>query len=1239
MDNSFPKRTRVYKTGDRVICTNEAKDAMYMARGTVRFLKDIKNAKNNIVGVEFDKLVRSKEDTSIYFKCKPGFGAFLDLADICKIAEEKFDEAAFKAFIKQNPGFNDVKAQSKREHVIEMAESQGEFGEESKISVSNVNGNGVEKSQIEEVTIQEKQAKPAPAPANSKEAPKDLKKKPDAKSDLKAPIKPAPGGPKPINNPAPKVEEKKPVARSVTPEVRPQTVKVEPPSPTLTKPQIAEPVKAPAPEVKQPEPILAQQIPVSGISDANFVETQRHNLQVTNLQAEKHNLQKKLEKAQNEVLILTHKYEGLKKITDHSSTDQIKLNEQVAELESIVEKLTIENSNLKIELEKFSDYEAFKKKFEKLSVDSISIKAEVDIFKQKADKLEQENREIREQLEILELEAELEARGEEEPKSPEEYKHRYRLIKNAFQKLDLDLQIQREEYEIKMEELNSEIIKLRSGSNDFMSSDSVKKTIESKDKQIKELHDLVNDFAKTRETTENLFNEFRVKQEEVEKAKAKMNQSMDLVKAFQEQIEEFEAITRELEENLSIAELRLAERDSAIKQMSEEKAELEGKIAKFRQKLMEAEEHKNLLEMKQHTNVEVSGIDATALSTYYQDYNKVLTQKQALLKEKMLLKIKSRNDFMESMKWTIYMDCIPQNIQAQLKTKLFNTFKSVKLANCKIDIIVENLILHYIYNDTLMVESPNLVSMCRDLLKTLLHYQQYLNHLRISLLRCETVEQFAEAEKSPLFIKLATAFPKIDDIFDYIKDGELSTQFAFSEIAEGALQLKQIVPDSELHSHPENYHKFGIIAMLMAMVDKFFDPAADSETKALAVEASQKLVLVNEQIFDISIDEKKSSKIRQYSNCAAESVKELKLWLDSFLKETDRLAKTEEQMKEELVHSVWKIPIAEVRNELEQHESIKQNLAAAESKIGQFEVDISKKNKEIEVFSKTKINLEGKILKLQGIANNISTMEYEISELKKIESRQAEEIEELSTKNKEYESQLKEKNQQLDRKQSITTHFKGATQNVMSKLRMSKLLTGGANAQQSNANNPANFDYSGKTRFEINSLTSVLTNTLYQLNVLRNKELKSKLNYLTQKAPAFASYFDNFSKMNYEGQIISKTIQALGKSQSHMKSEISKLRVVDLTNQKNARETIDTFYTAKTKIKDIVFKTNELLLEGLAATHEGELPYEVSLTKEMKADPKEKLKAIYGKLSFIGVGASKKPDLHANTLSIDVALA
>ena len=62
MESNFPKKTNVYRIGDKVICVNHERSDMYMQMGIVKYVGKYKNIEKSI-GVEFEKKLREKVNT------------------------------------------------------------------------------------------------------------------------------------------------------------------------------------------------------------------------------------------------------------------------------------------------------------------------------------------------------------------------------------------------------------------------------------------------------------------------------------------------------------------------------------------------------------------------------------------------------------------------------------------------------------------------------------------------------------------------------------------------------------------------------------------------------------------------------------------------------------------------------------------------------------------------------------------------------------------------------------------------------------------------------------------------------------------------------------------------------------------------------------------------------------------------------------------------------------------------
>ena len=84
------------------------------------------------------------------------------------------------------------------------------------------------------------------------------------------------------------------------------------------------------------------------------------------------------------------------------------------------------------------------------------------------------------------------ARNDDIPSDVEKLRKNYKLLLMAFEKLDLDIELQKEEYEDRIEQLNEKIADLNKKSTNIMASEQVRKILEKKDKELEELYTLVD---------------------------------------------------------------------------------------------------------------------------------------------------------------------------------------------------------------------------------------------------------------------------------------------------------------------------------------------------------------------------------------------------------------------------------------------------------------------------------------------------------------------------------------------------------------------------------------------------------------------------------------------------------------------------------------------------------------------------------------------------------------------------
>lgn len=202
-----------------------------------------------------------------------------------------------------------------------------------------------------------------------------------------------------------------------------------------------------------------------------FYELQKVKIENSNLLVKNTKLEDELKKTVNELKLVKETYQELQEeITSRNrlpsqeniSEQNLHHLEKISGLELKVEKLVDEKIKLEQKLHQYQDYDAFKKKFEKFSIDKESIEAERDMLKKTCAQQEQQIAALKDQVEMYELEIDLAARGDEIPSNPEELKKNYLLLKSAFDLVDMDLKLQADRYEERLNLLNNEISQLKS---------------------------------------------------------------------------------------------------------------------------------------------------------------------------------------------------------------------------------------------------------------------------------------------------------------------------------------------------------------------------------------------------------------------------------------------------------------------------------------------------------------------------------------------------------------------------------------------------------------------------------------------------------------------------------------------------------------------------------------------------------------------------------------------------------
>lgn len=1212
MEFGFPKKIKNPKVNDRIIFIDTKTTNMYMKFGYIRFYGFANNSKNKVVGVEFDDNVKSREDTKTYFKARIGWGAFVDLKHVRKVNDENFNLEDYKHYIESNKEADDETQPAPK------VESEG-IKLKQKTEMTFMDEEQENEEEGEEKAPQETQLKPSKSNSNIQEHAtnhKDLHI--DAETTKKGKDESGYGAKlTPVNQ---KVElgTKKETPTPLNPIQKPVTIQT-----VTTKPE--------------PKGVQNTQLSKTATESIAKLEEENHTyyitvrqleVQVTELKIENSDLKQKNFEINQDFQSMKENYEHIKSNTQSSEEEQIILMEKLTSLKGNKAKLEEKIRELNNALERFSDYDDFKRKFEEMSINYESIKIENADLSKKVNDSAKLVADLKEEMEIMELEADIAARDENIPNDPELLRKNYGLVQAAFQKLDLDLEIQKEEYEIKIQELNDEITSIKNNYRNILSSTEVTAIVEKKDHEIRALKDIIDQYSHANKLVEQLSEKTQKKEEQIERLKKELEKALDNIKNYEEENALLDDITRELEQTITDNDKQNADLQTKIKNLEHEITGYEDKLLKYKNKLEAVSAERETLEMQTST----LETESQKYSTLYQEYNKVLQEKQSKIREKMTYLMHGKECYWESMKWRLYFESIPASITENLHFEYFDKYKQFCNVSDRIDIIIENLVLHYLFNDNLKMDNFNLYGICKEMVAYLLKYQNYLNLLTAKYLQCSTLEDIKNLSSTVLYAEVTRSFPNIVNIYNLLRDNELSTQISFSEFIESYYRLKEDVDNNEFDLIPNLKFKYHLSDAIAKIVLLYVDDSSSLNTRETVEQMMGKLMYVNDMVFEVKIDQKSIEKIEHLVSRLPDNITDFKVWFYSFYKTIDEFYLDQNQVLNNLKVGIWNSSINSIRAELQNFENIKNDLATTKTHKAELESQLEEKNKEIIKLNKLKVNQDSKVLKLQAIANNMSTLELEVSELKKTEKKLQEELKDMTKLKKELDVKIADApSQDLNSRQSV---YK--MQQVL-KTKISKGDTFmGIFSKRDNSNK--NIEYGPKSKFEINSLNAIIDNITNELAFYKSRYSFDKLKKFEENTPVFHKLLNDKAKEKYELANIKSAISNLKSSNRLIKHEISKLDLIDLTDKQKAKMQTKNFYSSKTKIDHYFWNTINHMEKAIETDNKIlELGYDVNFEKDLLQSESKK-QVIYGKLNILESLEKSKDDSSARTVSLSVTL-
>lgn len=1198
MTTAFPKKALMLKVGDTAICVNESKDNFFLQIGTVKYAAKPPKESAMIFGVEFDKDVKSKEDCKLYFVPKPGRGGMFKINELYKVSTKTFDLAAFK---KSLVAATRVSATNTKG--IEMQfEEESEQAEEEAPASESTNHTKADEGEVSPIA-HDAPAKDVSPPTSTPSPPKPhTSPSPALKPQAPEPPKTAPEPPKPAPVPhkaAPEPPKVAPEPPKVAPE--PPRVAPEPPRAPPAPPKAAPEPPKPSSSNVDPEILIKleqEKIKRELEAEEQSIEIKNLTFQVQDLKQRNAILADQASQKTNELKQLREDYESLKSMSESNNTEQIGQLEEAGKLKVTIANLSSENEALKKKLDEFKDYPVFQKKFEDMSIDYTSLKEEVTHLRKDKKSIEDRFKELSEAYELQELESEVAARTENIPTNPDELRRNYILIQRAFNKVDMDLELIRSDYEERMEEMRKDMQKLRDNYRNVLSSDDVKSALKAKDKQIAQLHELVDQYALANKTAETLTEKLAEKDSEVEAVKYQQGKLLEKMKILEEEAQILDEINTELTSMYEERCSKVDEMKTALAQRDEEKAELVDRLQKYRAKLESVSDEKEILAMqtaKSSTNDAVSELVA--------DLNRTINARQHRTKDRLNLKLKSKDSKWDAMKWKSIAESVPHDMIPSSSLLALDQFKEICSLTDKIEVIIENILEQFITNDSLIVENPNLIFFVRSLLQDLLSFDGY-----VCLLRKKMLDGEPNIMASSLASEITRCKERINATFLLFSNNDVSASYAYSEIGEALTKLRSAVEDLTVED-PRLILRAAIGKMISKFSQEWASPDKDSATRSNLASLLPKLYTVWERLFDYSVDSKVSAKAEGLVGGMPSNFVDVKNFCDSVLRDLESVD-SEFETSAWNVETSWKKDLKVLKEDLLAVDGLKASLVDKETQISKLEAEKAEKIAELEKATVAKMNMESKLFKSQGIINEVSTLKMENEGLRKNNEALQRDVKAAQEKAEAVKLDVDTTREKEILRQNAVGKVQEAARRTMIRHSVVQNIVNPIVEEQRPYNNHL-------VRFEVTSLNAIVNNIIGELNGFRAKELVKRLQDVNRNTPAL----DDLMRLEQKKTIMDKSVTSfvsdLRKNRSMIKKEIAQIKVIDLKDPSKIGHQLRESQTSKNKREALLWESKKSLSRLSELDEEYLLGYNIDLNKEFGAEINIKPPRIFAKLQLI----------------------
>lgn len=741
------------------------------------------------------------------------------------------------------------------------------------------------------------------------------------------------------------------------------------------------------PELKRPTEVI-KQLRDKATSKRKELESARkqYESETKKLKSEVDNLENARKQYEQEISIIRKQHEG----EIHQLKDRIKeleagaavapvVQEESGELHELIETLTLEK-------------EIAEENVEALSKENEELKSELAVLKEE---IELRN------LEMEQLQAEDEEHGQI---NVDELKLALKRLYNEYQNASAN-------YENKIHELENQVASIPSLEQKVASIQDLKKQLESKDRDIADLKDALEETGGFQDMIENLTDENLRLSEKVQQLEQSIEELQELHEIQEQMIEDQGEIEKELNDELHNKEVEIQRMMNDRDRWEDEKNTLEQVIHQFRNKLQEQQGEINMLRDELNNTGEE---EKTHKMQDLIERNFVLIGKIRELKaNSMNARLTEIQALISKEKCDYILQAVPKDLLIDLNLNAFNIFMNMKLTREKALLLHKELVfrtLETVPDKTMMRWITQLSTITINYIITISTFEE-----KIAGMTCEKYQEILKAQEWG-HITLISSF--LDNYLKLIREESLSTNISLESYQVSVDALMQF-RNSELGS--ESVRIYLGRALLFAELGVSILESLYGFRDVNTLDIASKCDGLVEKLIHTKLDEE-TEQLRSiaeimnarygavYSVLTSDQIAGTYYWKEWFegiereIKNVGNLVK----FNSDVQSGPWSLIAEKIKLRLETFERTFKELEESKETIKTYVLKIAMLEKEIQDFRISKSNLETRLADAHAKSQKLTQLEIEKKRLQDREKYFQESIDSMSNDNDKLQNKIKD---------------------------------------------------------------------------------------------------------------------------------------------------------------------------------------------------------------------------------------